>query len=101
MKNKPSLQILFIFNFFLTGIRIIEVMFPGAFTYFLDCTRYFRAMKPRQKAAVAFLGKSHHGILVAEVSAKVFSRFVYSLFLTTAIGLSRGMLKLNLVETIP
>ena len=72
MKNKPCLQILFIFNFFVTGIRIIQVPFSGAFTYFLDCTRYFRAIKPRQKAAVAFLGKSHHGIIVAEGKCKSF-----------------------------
>ena len=57
IKNKQCLQILFIFNFFVTGIRIIQVPFSGAFTYFLDCTRYFRAIKPRQKTAVAFLAK--------------------------------------------
>ena len=54
------------FNIFVTRIRIIQVPFWGAFTYFLDCTRYFRAIKPRQKAAVAFLGKSHHAIHVTE-----------------------------------
>lgn len=72
MKNEPCLQILFIFNFFVTGIRIIQVPFSGAFTYFLDCTRYFRAIKPRKKAAVAFLGKLHHGIHVAEGKCKGF-----------------------------
>ena len=40
-KNKPFVQILFIFNFFVTEARIIEVPFSGACTYFLDCTRYF------------------------------------------------------------
>ena len=72
IKNKLCLQILFIFNFFVTGIRIIQVPFSGTFTYFLDCTRYFRAIKPRQKTAVAFLGLMAY---VAEGKGKAFLSF--------------------------
>ena len=57
-----TIQILFIFNFFVTEIKMIQVPFSSAFTYFIDCSRYFSAIKPSQKAAFAFLGKSLHGI---------------------------------------
>ena len=54
-------MILFIFNFFLTEIRMIEVPFSGAFTYFVDCEGIFAPLS-HVKRAVPFLGKSHHGI---------------------------------------
>ena len=49
-KNKPYLQILFLINLLVTEIGIIKVPFSGTlFANFLHCTRYFRAITPRDQ----------------------------------------------------
>ena len=49
MEKCQCQQILFIIYLLVTEITIIQVSFTGAVTYFLDCTRYFRAIMPRDE----------------------------------------------------
>ena len=67
------------------SFHLIQVPFSGASTYFLDCKRYFRAIRPRQKSS-RFPREIALWHMRQRASEKVFSHFVSSVVLTTVIA---------------